>query len=370
MFTLDTESGFDQVVLITSSYGLGEIGRAGRGEPGRVLRLQAEPRRGASGDPAQERRQQGDADGASPTRRGRRVDARPSTCPRRSAMRFSITDAQAEELARYAVAIEQHYGRPMDIEWGTRRRRRRALHPAGAAGDGEVARRRQCAAPLSVEVDTRSCSRRDARSARRSARARCGWSSRRRRWIACRRRRARHRDDRSRLGAGDEARQRDRHQSRRTHVPRGDHRARTGHSGGRRMRRRDAHADARLRLACIEVPSSGSPRGMSQGCGPAASASVGDSGVRYTGIRAAPGTASPPRRYAIPSFRRCADARRRQANNPAARPAELRGSARASRGPYGFRDHDSAGRSDASMDVKWSRGRARVGARGGGRGSA
>ena len=45
--------------------------------------------------------------------------------------RFSITDAGAE-AARYAVAIERHYGRPMDIEWGRGRRQRQALHPAGA----------------------------------------------------------------------------------------------------------------------------------------------------------------------------------------------------------------------------------------------
>ena len=40
------------------------------------------------------------------------------TSRRRSGARFSITDAEVEELARYALVIEQHYGRPMDIEWG------------------------------------------------------------------------------------------------------------------------------------------------------------------------------------------------------------------------------------------------------------
>ncbi len=38
--------------------------------------------------------------------------------PEAERRRFSITDAEMEELARYAVIIEQHYGRPMDIEWG------------------------------------------------------------------------------------------------------------------------------------------------------------------------------------------------------------------------------------------------------------
>ncbi len=55
---------------------------------------------------------------------------------------FSLTDEEVVELARYAVTIEQHYGRPMDIEWG-KDGRRRDLHPAGAARDGEVAIERQ-----------------------------------------------------------------------------------------------------------------------------------------------------------------------------------------------------------------------------------
>ena len=56
MFTLDTESGFDQVVFITVVLRARRDGRAGRGQSGRVLRLQAQPRRGAAGDPAQSRR--------------------------------------------------------------------------------------------------------------------------------------------------------------------------------------------------------------------------------------------------------------------------------------------------------------------------
>ena len=38
--------------------------------------------------------------------------------PEADRRRFSITDAEVEELARYALIIERHYGRPMDIEWG------------------------------------------------------------------------------------------------------------------------------------------------------------------------------------------------------------------------------------------------------------
>jgi pyruvate,water dikinase len=51
--------------------------------------------------------------------------------------RYSLTDADVEQLARYALVIEQHYGRPMDIEWGKDGTGRPALHPAGPARDGE-----------------------------------------------------------------------------------------------------------------------------------------------------------------------------------------------------------------------------------------
>jgi hypothetical protein len=52
LFTLDTESGFRDVVFVTASYGLGENRRAGRGQSGRVLRLQADLALGQAGDPA------------------------------------------------------------------------------------------------------------------------------------------------------------------------------------------------------------------------------------------------------------------------------------------------------------------------------
>ena len=178
------------------------------------------------------------ADAASADESTRVVDV-----PDAERMKFSLTDAQAEELARYAVSIEQHYGRPMDIEWALDGNDGQHLHPAGAAGDREVARRRQCAAPLSVE-GTRGAARDGTRDRTEdrpgdgAARQVGGGDGAR-----GRRRCARHRDDRSGLGAGDEARERDRHQSRRTHVSRGDHRARTGHPGGRWLRRRDANAD-------------------------------------------------------------------------------------------------------------------------------
>ena len=117
MFTLDTESGFQDVVFITSSYGLGETVVQGavnpdefyvhkpllaQGHPAIVRRTMGSKRtKMVFGDS----RQTGQSTATQP------VDARDST-------RFSLTDAEILELARYAVIIERHYGRPMDIEWG------------------------------------------------------------------------------------------------------------------------------------------------------------------------------------------------------------------------------------------------------------
>ena len=56
--------------------------------------------------------------------------------PEAERRRFSITDPEMEELARYAVIIERHYGRPMDIEWGRDGTGWQDLHLAGPARDG------------------------------------------------------------------------------------------------------------------------------------------------------------------------------------------------------------------------------------------
>lgn len=117
MFTLDTESGFDQVVLITSSYGLGETIVQGQVNPDEFYVY----KRGLdSGKKAILRRGLGSKAvkmiyGDS-TRAGKSV--RTIDVPEAERRQFSITDAEVEELARYAVIIEKHYGRPMDIEWG------------------------------------------------------------------------------------------------------------------------------------------------------------------------------------------------------------------------------------------------------------
>ena len=117
MFTMDTESGFRDVVFITSSFGLGEMVVQGAVNPDEfyVSKLCL-----ANGKPAILRRGMGtkaikmvfDTEAkAGKSVKEVEVEARDRD-------RFSLTDAEVHELARYAMAIEKHYGRPMDIEWG------------------------------------------------------------------------------------------------------------------------------------------------------------------------------------------------------------------------------------------------------------
>jgi pyruvate,water dikinase len=117
MFSLDTESGFDQVVFITSSYGLGETVVQGAVNPDEFYVYKPALK---AGRPAILRRTVGSklikmcfAESREAGRSVRTVDV-----PEAERRKFSITDAEVEELARYATIIEQHYGRPMDIEWG------------------------------------------------------------------------------------------------------------------------------------------------------------------------------------------------------------------------------------------------------------
>ncbi len=117
MFTMDTESGFNDVVLITASYGLGETVVQGAVNPdefyvhkpmlaagkfpivrrslgSKLLKMEFDPSQGNS------------------------RSVRTVNVPDSDRHRFSLTDSDVLELARYAVTIEKHYGRPMDIEWG------------------------------------------------------------------------------------------------------------------------------------------------------------------------------------------------------------------------------------------------------------
>lgn len=117
MFTLDTESGFDQVVFITASYGLGETVVQGAVNPDEFYAFK--PTLDAGKFPIIRKtlgskliRMEFETD-ASVGRTVRTVDVDPE-----DRRRFAITDEDVIELAKFARIIEKHYGRPMDIEWG------------------------------------------------------------------------------------------------------------------------------------------------------------------------------------------------------------------------------------------------------------
>ncbi len=117
MFTLDTESGFDQVVLITSAYGLGETVVQGQVNPDEFYVYKPALRAGRK---SVIRRNLG-SKALRMTLTGARSagkSVQTEEVPEAERRRFSITDAEVEELARYALVIEEHYQRPMDIEWG------------------------------------------------------------------------------------------------------------------------------------------------------------------------------------------------------------------------------------------------------------
>ncbi len=111
MFTLDTESGFRDVVFITAAYGLGETVVQGAVNPDEFY---VHKPRLADGFPAIVRRELGSKAIRMVWRDGTNsvVDT-----PRELALRYALADADVLALARQAMTIEAHYGRPMDIEW-------------------------------------------------------------------------------------------------------------------------------------------------------------------------------------------------------------------------------------------------------------
>lgn len=116
MFTMDTESGFDQVVFITSAYGLGEMVVQGAVNPDEFYVHKPTLERGK---PAVIRRTMGSkkikmvyTDDQSHGKQVQIVDVEDAL-----RNRYSLTDDEIEQLAHQAMLIEKHYGRPMDIEW-------------------------------------------------------------------------------------------------------------------------------------------------------------------------------------------------------------------------------------------------------------
>ena len=120
MFTIDTESGFEDVVFITSSYGLGETVVQGAVNPDEFYVHKPMLKAGKS---ALIRRNLGSkliqmvfASAEEKAATGNLVKTTDVAPELRN--RYSLTDAEVQQLAQYALVIEQHYGRPMDIEWG------------------------------------------------------------------------------------------------------------------------------------------------------------------------------------------------------------------------------------------------------------
>ncbi|ESP93477.1 phosphoenolpyruvate synthase [Pseudoalteromonas luteoviolacea] len=116
MFSIDTESGFEDVVFVTSSYGLGEMVVQGAVNPDEFYVHKPTL---ANNKPAVVRRNIGSkaiqmiySSDESHGKQVEIVDMDPAL-----SNKFSITDEEVQELAKQAVIIEKHYGRPMDIEW-------------------------------------------------------------------------------------------------------------------------------------------------------------------------------------------------------------------------------------------------------------
>src|SRR3990172_5857788 len=116
-FTLDTESGFRDVVFITAAYGLGETVVQGAVNPDEFYVHKPTLR---AGRPAILKRTRGEKAIKMIYAKAGADGATTETVPVEKAeqLRFCINDEEVQSLARQAVIIEEHYGRPMDIEWG------------------------------------------------------------------------------------------------------------------------------------------------------------------------------------------------------------------------------------------------------------
>ena len=117
LFTIDTESGFEDVVFVTASYGLGETVVQGAVNPDEFYVHKPTLK---AGKPAILRKTMGSKlikmTFTEQAEAGKSVQVVDVAADERK--QFSISDEEITELAKYALIIEEHYGRPMDVEWG------------------------------------------------------------------------------------------------------------------------------------------------------------------------------------------------------------------------------------------------------------
>ncbi|MBU2278205.1 MAG: phosphoenolpyruvate synthase, partial [Gammaproteobacteria bacterium] len=116
MFSIDTESGFEDVVFVTLSYGLGEMVVQGAVNPDEFYVHKPTV---TAGRPAVVRRTLGSklVQMVYSAEQGHGKQVKIEDIPQAKSRQFSLTDTEVEELARQAITIEKHYGRAMDIEW-------------------------------------------------------------------------------------------------------------------------------------------------------------------------------------------------------------------------------------------------------------
>ena len=187
IFTLDTESGFRDVVFITGAYGLGENVVQGAVDPDEFYvfkpTFEAGHRSGAAASPGQQEDQDDLRRRRRPRDHAQRAHARtPSASASASATRRCST------LADYAIKVEKHYsaqGRQAPADghgMGQGRRRRRALHRPGAPGNGRFPAARQRPGDLPAASAGRAAGCRQRRSGRRSRAGPCASSPTSRTW--------------------------------------------------------------------------------------------------------------------------------------------------------------------------------------------
>ncbi|EFE94376.1 phosphoenolpyruvate synthase [Serratia odorifera] len=159
MFTIDTESGFDQVVFITSAYGLGEMVVQGAVNPDEFYVHKPTL---LNGKPAIVRRNVGSKKirmvYAPSQDHGKQVAI--EDVPEAQRNRFSLSDDEVQALAHQAILIEKHYGRPMDIEWAKDGHTGKLLivqaRPETVRSNGQVMERYQLNGSSKVLVEGRA----------------------------------------------------------------------------------------------------------------------------------------------------------------------------------------------------------------------